>query len=238
MEYASVKKRIGAFLIDCVVLGISGILVYLAVLGICVKRPYLHVDTLASFFHSQVYTLVSILFYLAAALIMGLVEAGYNKGTVGKVNVHLIVTKHDGTKAKASDTIARNFAKVIPLILISLFPRAAWVFIILTIISFVCVVGDDKNRAIHDRLSGTVVIIKGSERTLTAEKIRESIEKKEEISHKSTEPVASVSVNKPVVSIPVTEPVASIPVTEPVASIPVTEPVASIPVTEPVIGNQ
>lgn len=167
---AKLGKRIGALLLDGLIVGVA----YMVVCGI-VGAIY-GAEEMMAIAISPEYAAIS-----PAARIMAmsmpvimflygvLMESGKKAATVGKRVTKIKVVKTNGTKAKVLDIMVRNVMKALPLLLTAIFTNTLVTGLvgILELVYFILPLCNKNHRAIHDLVGGTIV----ADRDQTAEVI-------------------------------------------------------------------
>lgn len=142
--YASVGRRFAAILIDGIILAVVRIVINFSFLGyFWSPNP----ENLSGFNNlpssSLVYSILG-LHYLTHLLYESIMISSNKKATIGKMAMGIVVVDADGNKLSFGRAIGRWFSKIV----------SALIFFIGFIMAFF----DDKKRALHDKMVGSIVI--------------------------------------------------------------------------------
>lgn len=138
-KYASVGKRIGAFIIDTLYLTFIGILIF--ILGMIVKIILKYNGNFVSYvtyLFSILLPLIGQPFYCLFA------ESGKKHATIGKRTFHLVIKNENSSYLTFSQSIGRFILKI----LLSSFQ----------IISVITIIASDKKQTLYDMILGQVVV--------------------------------------------------------------------------------
>ena len=146
-SYASIGKRVAAFMIDSIlsILFIS-ILTYIFVVisGIIASLNQVRIDS----------TVISILLFLSIMsmfygqpLYCVIAESGKKHATIGKRLMHIVVKNGDGSYLTFSQSLIRNILKLI-----------SFFIPFVEIVSLILIATSDKKQAIHDMIMNQIVI--------------------------------------------------------------------------------
>ncbi|QZH74048.1 MAG: RDD family protein [Erythrobacter sp.] len=139
MPYAGFWIRVGAYLIDAILLGIVGAVIggiFGATGGMTATDPN---DVMGA--TSPLLNLVSIAIGVAY---FGGMESSSWQATLGKKACGLIVTDTNGNRISLGKAIGRYFAKILSALIL--------------LIGFIMVAFTDKKQGLHDMLAGTLVL--------------------------------------------------------------------------------
>ena len=150
MEYATIGRRFGAFLIDLVVLW--GVFKLLAIVGLPIFDQGVTNNSTSSSENGSMSVKLSYNFDLVAGapaialiwLYSALLECSRYQGTVGKIIMRLRVTHVDGTRLTFMRATGRIFAKLL----------GAFVFLTGFLVAFFT----ERKQALHDLMAKTVVV--------------------------------------------------------------------------------
>ncbi|MCF3111849.1 RDD family protein [Niabella sp. CC-SYL272] len=141
--YGTFWERLGAVLIDGVILGVAGAVLN-NIFGLGFSREVLYnADTgaiYAAYWKSNSVPLVIQWLYFA------LMESSAKQATLGKMALGLKVTGMNGQRISFLNATGRYFGKIISAIIV--------------FIGFLMVLWDDKKQALHDKMAGTLVVKK------------------------------------------------------------------------------
>ena len=140
MPYAGFWIRVGAYLIDGILLWIVQVIIGL-VLGVSVSTMVgLGAETAATG-ASTILTLISVVIGVAYFVIM---ESGPMQATLGKKAVGIIVTDDNGNRITWLRALGRYFAKFLSALIMA--------------IGFIMVAFTDKKQGLHDLICSTLVV--------------------------------------------------------------------------------
>lgn len=128
-NYAGFWIRVGAALVDGVILGILNVIISFIYLG-----TY-------SIYQSD--TLLSVVSWILGILYYTLMESSERQATLGKMAVGIKVGDAHGNKISFANALGRYFAKIISAIILG--------------IGFLMVAWDDRKQGLHDKIADTYV---------------------------------------------------------------------------------
>ena len=135
LNYAGFWIRVGAYLIDCVVLMVGQILLFIPS-GVGMESESLPTSFWISYFALVAF---GILYFV-------LMESSKYQGTLGKLAFGLKVGNEDGTQISFSKALGRYFAKIVSALIL--------------LIGFIMVAFDKKKQGLHDKMANTIVYTK------------------------------------------------------------------------------
>lgn len=139
LEYASFWARVGAMLIDYIILGIATSLIGLSTVYLFTDiKPGHSVEYYGKLV--GIYLFRTTLYYLYFAIM----ESSSLGATLGKRALNIRVTDIDGNRISFIKATGRYFAKIISAIIL--------------FIGYIMVAFDDRKQGLHDRLAGTLVV--------------------------------------------------------------------------------
>ncbi|HOJ91641.1 MAG TPA: RDD family protein [Saprospiraceae bacterium] len=143
LNYAGFWIRVGAYLIDCVVLMVGQILLFIpsgvgmeSLLNLGIESESLPTSFWISYFALVAF---GILYFV-------LMESSKYQGTLGKLAFGLKVGNEDGTQISFSKALGRYFAKIVSALIL--------------LIGFIMVAFDKKKQGLHDKMANTIVYTK------------------------------------------------------------------------------
>lgn len=128
-NYAGFWIRLGAYLIDALLLGVINVVISFLYLG--------------SYSIYQSNTELSVASFLIGVLYCTLMESSERQGTLGKIALGLKVGDEYGNKISFANALGRYFAKFISAIILG--------------IGFLMIAWDDKKQGLHDKIASTYV---------------------------------------------------------------------------------
>lgn len=141
--YAGFWLRVGAYLIDGIILAIVQSIIMFTMLGSLMSmKPGQVPDSSAMPKLFAVYGIVTVLQWLYFALM----ESSSNQGTIGKMAVGIKVINLKGERISFGKATGRFFAKIISALIL--------------LIGFLMVAFTEKKQGLHDQIVGTLVIKK------------------------------------------------------------------------------
>ncbi len=138
--YATFGQRLGAMLLDWLVLIVPSWLIARYVGGQNIFREVIHGEFLVTSITGQFASMILNWLYYA------LMESGRNQATIGKRAVGIVVTDMQGARLTFANATGRYFGKIISALIIY--------------IGYFMMLWDDKNQTLHDKMAGTLVIKK------------------------------------------------------------------------------
>lgn len=141
--YASFWERLGAYIIDAILLGIIGYMIRLAFGG---DTTYVLDESEGFSSTSFVATYFGAAFWLTIIvdwLYFAVMESGSRQATLGKMALGIKVTDTEGKRISFVNATGRYFAKFISTIIL--------------FIGFLMVLWDERRQGLHDKLAGTLV---------------------------------------------------------------------------------
>lgn len=142
MEYAGFWLRVGAYIIDAILLGIVGGIIggiFGAGLGAAASSGADAESFLAG--GSLLLNLISIV--IGVAYFAGMESSSW-QATLGKKAVGIVVTDLNGNRISLGKAVGRYFAKILSTIIL--------------LIGYLMVAFTDKKQGLHDMLAGTLVL--------------------------------------------------------------------------------
>ncbi|MBQ8682089.1 MAG: RDD family protein [Bacilli bacterium] len=138
--YASFRKRLGAYLIDSIIMGVVGLIIYALLITI---NFFMSMQNSSSF--------IGIIMIICTLLIMWgqpiyclFAECSKKHATLGKRIMHIVVKNNDGSYLTFPQSLIRNLLKLF-------IPGG-------TLISIITILFNQKKQALHDIILNQVVV--------------------------------------------------------------------------------
>ncbi|ANH83989.1 hypothetical protein A8C56_15600 [Niabella ginsenosidivorans] len=145
-QYGSFWERLGAYIIDAIVVGIpTNIIASVLGLGATMRS----IDPATGAVSEGFWAMYSSFLLVSIAiswLYFALMESSEKQATLGKMALRLKVTDMNGQRISFLNATGRYFAKVLSGLIL--------------LIGYLMVLWDDKRQALHDKLAGTLVVKK------------------------------------------------------------------------------
>lgn len=143
--YASGLRRLGAFIIDAIVISVVMSILFSFTLGwgLFEERdiffyPYHHWRLLGFFsYHSLIREIIFISYY-------ALMESSKYQGTLGKIALGMKVVDKNGMRIDLSKAILRNLSKILSALILG--------------IGYFMIIFDDRKQGLHDKIADTFVV--------------------------------------------------------------------------------
>ncbi len=157
MTYAGFWKRVAAYLIDGLVLGVASWLIILPVLGLVgigassmeYSEDMMMDEEAAAGMAAMVMGGMMMLFVVIAAagwLYFALMESSSKQGTLGKMALSIVVTDLNGNRITFGRATGRYFGKILSGMILY--------------IGYIMVAFTEKKQGLHDMIAGTLVVNK------------------------------------------------------------------------------
>ena len=135
--YAGFWERVGAYIIDVIILGVIGL-----VIGLFIGQSRtIYTD---SSFYTVYFSTSNLISLVINWLYFAIQESSASQATIGKRALGLKVTSMNGGRISFGQASGRFFGKILSAIIL--------------LIGFLMMLWDDKKQTLHDKLAGTLVV--------------------------------------------------------------------------------
>ncbi len=143
MNYAGFWIRVGAYLIDAVVLWIAQFLIY-GVFGVSMTALYSLDADAGGIFETTGGLIAYFVTLIGGLLYFVLMDSSAKQGTLGKMAVGLVITDENGNRISPARAVGRYFAKILS--------------VMVFFIGYIMVAFTEKKQGLHDMICSTYVL--------------------------------------------------------------------------------